>query len=124
LLGACVATTPRYPQDIEVSFAHRDHRVLETPRLDVTYPAELRADALRIARQLDACVAALQERVGPSSAGRVRVALTASSFNNAFVIPRLGGVPPSMVLPLRLNLELFNLFDLGTGNVEGVSCHE
>lgn len=60
--GGCAFVTPRFPQNIQASFARDEMRKLTTESLELYYPAQLRGAALRMASRLEGCVARLQEQ--------------------------------------------------------------
>nr|WP_226994297.1 hypothetical protein [Myxococcus hansupus] len=123
--GGCAFVTPRFPQNIQASFARDEMRKLTTESLELYYPAHLRGAALRMASRLEGCVANLREQTWRKKPrDRVLVYLTSSNFNNAYVVPDYASVPQQMVMPSHLTLELFHLFNLGEVDVGDVACHE
>ncbi len=123
--GGCAFVTPRFPQDIQTSFARDEMRKLTTESLELYYPAQLRGAALRMASRLEGCVARLREQTWRKKRrDRVLVYLTSSNFNNAYVVPDYVSTPQQMVMPAHLTLELFHLFNLGEVDVGDVACHE
>lgn len=126
LLSGCVTVFgPRFPQNVQASFAREEMRQLTTASLELYYPARRRAEALRIAARVEQCVGKLRRlTVDPTDGERLRVFLTTADFNNAYVQPTVPGVPQQMVLPEHVTLELFNWFGLGPGEVADIGCHE
>ncbi|NVI96537.1 hypothetical protein HV824_00160 [Myxococcus sp. AM009] len=123
--GGCAFVTPRFPQNIQASFARDEMRKLTTESLELYYPAQLRGAALRMASRLEGCVARLHEQTWrKKKRDRVLVYLTSSNFNNAYVVPDYASTPQQMVMPSHLTLELFHLFNLGEVDVGDVACHE
>ncbi|GHG75959.1 hypothetical protein [Comamonas sp. JC664] len=123
--GGCAFVTPRFPQNIQASFARDEMRKLTTESLELYYPAHLRGAALRMASRLEGCVTRLREQTWRQKPrDRVLVYLTSSNFNNAYVVPDYASVPQQMVMPSHLTLELFHLFNLGEVDVGDVACHE
>nr|WP_239988921.1 hypothetical protein [Corallococcus macrosporus] len=123
--GGCAFVTPRFPQNIQASFARDEMRKLTTESLELYYPAHLRAEALRMASRLEGCVASLHQQTWrKKQRDRVLVYLTSSNFNNAYVVPDYASTPQQMVMPSHLTLELFHLFNLGEVDVGDVACHE
>nr|WP_237081387.1 hypothetical protein [Myxococcus xanthus] len=123
--SGCAFVTPRFPQNIQASFARDEMRKLTTESLELYYPAQLRGAALRMASRLEGCVARLHEQTWQKKKrDRVLVYLTSSNFNNAYVVPDYASTPQQMVMPSHLTLELFNLFNLGEVDVGDVACHE
>ncbi|MFP2963079.1 hypothetical protein ACLEPN_36290 [Myxococcus sp. 1LA] len=123
--GGCAFVTPRFPQNIQASFARDEMRKLTTESLELYYPAQLRAEALRMASRLEGCVARLNQQTWrKKQRDRVLVYLTSSNFNNAYVVPDYSSTPQQMVMPSHLTLELFHLFNLGEVDVGDVACHE
>lgn len=121
----CAFVTPRFPQNIQASFARDAMRKLTTESLELYYPAHLRAPALRMAARLEGCVARLRGQTwSQDPRGRVLVYLTSSDFNNAYVVPDFASTPQQMVMPVHVTLELFHLFGLGEVDMGDVACHE
>jgi hypothetical protein len=121
----CAFVTPRFPQNIQASFARDEMRKLTTESLELYYPAHLRAPALRMAARLEGCVARLRGQTwSQDPRGRVLVYLTSSDFNNAYVVPDFSSTPQQMVMPVHVTLELFHLFGLGEVDMGDVACHE
>ncbi|WP_323378886.1 hypothetical protein [Pyxidicoccus xibeiensis] len=121
----CAFVTPRFPQNIQASFARDEMRKLTTESLELYYPAHLRGPALRMASRLEGCVARLRGHTWDQKPrARVLVYLTSSDFNNAYVVPDYASTPQQMVMPVNVSLELFHLFGLGEVDIGDVACHE
>ncbi|AGC45074.1 hypothetical protein MYSTI_03768 [Myxococcus stipitatus DSM 14675] len=121
----CASVAPRFPQDIQTSFARDSMRKLTTESLELYYPEHLKGPALRMAARLEGCVARLREdtwRKTPRD--KLLVYLTSADFNNAYVVPDLASTPQQMVMPSHMSLELFHFFGLGEVDVGDVACHE
>ncbi|MBJ6762458.1 hypothetical protein JGU66_16935 [Myxococcaceae bacterium JPH2] len=121
----CAYVTPRFPQNIQASFAREEMRKLTTRSLELYYPEPLRASALRVAARLEGCVERLRgDAWSQTPRQRALIYLTSADFNNAYVVPNLPSIPQQMVLPQHMSLELFNLFGLGETDIGDVACHE
>lgn len=123
-LAGCATIAPRFPPNIQAALARDSMRRLETRSLELYYPADRRAEALRVAARLEACVDRLRARAQGPRDGRLFVVLTSADFNNAYVSRMSPGRPQQMVLPEHVTLELFHWFQLGTGDVADIACHE
>jgi WD40-like Beta Propeller Repeat len=125
LASGCATLSPRFTPAVTASFAHQDVRKLETPSLELYYPAVRRSEALRIADRLESCVAHLRTlTLSKEPRARLVVYLTTAHFDNAYVQPPFVGLPPQMVLASQMTLELFDLFDFGTNGIPDIACHE
>ncbi len=123
--AGCAFVTPRFPQNIQASFAREEMRKLTTSSLELYYPASLKGPALRMAARLEGCVQRLRGQVwSRTERERVLVYLTSSDFNNAYVVPDYASTPQQMVVPVHVTLELFHLFNLGEVDIGDVACHE
>ena len=121
----CAFVTPRFPQNVQASFARDEMHKLTTESLVLYYPAQLRGPALRMASRLEGCVQRLRANTwSRTSRDRVLVYLTSSDFNNAYVVADYASTPQQMVLPVHVTLELFHLFGLGEVDIGDVACHE
>lgn len=121
----CASVAPRFPQDIQTSFARDSMRKMTTESLELYYPEHLRGPALRMAARLEHCVERLREdtwRKTPRD--KLLVYLTSADFNNAYVVPDFASTPQQMVMPAHMTLELFHFFGLGEVDVGDVACHE
>jgi hypothetical protein len=124
-LVGCAFVAPRFPQNIQTSFAREEMRKLTTTSLEVYYPAQLRPEALRIAARVEDCVERLRDLTKDSrKRKRVLVYLTSADFNNAYVMPEFSSIPQQMVMPTRMSLELFNLMGFGLAELGEIGCHE
>jgi len=125
LATGCATLSPRFTPAVTASFAHQDVRKLETPSLELYYPAPRRAEALRVASRLEGCIAHLRTlTLSSEPRARLVVYLTTAHFDNAYVQPPFLGIPPQMVVASQMNLELFDLFDFGTNGIADITCHE
>jgi len=125
LAVGCATVGPRFDPAITASFARTDVRKLETASLELYYPVERRAEALRVADRLETCVAHLRTLVlAPEPRPKLVAYLTTAHFDNAYVQPPFVGLPPQMVLASQMTLELFDLFDFGTNGIPDIACHE
>ena len=126
LLGSgCATLTPRFSQAVTTSFATQPMRKLETARVELYYPEAQRAEAFRLVQRLDQCVELLRrKRVSNTDRPKVVAYLTTANFDNAYVQPQIGGLPPQMVLAHHFTTEFFNLLELGIDEVDDISCHE
>lgn len=123
--AGCAFVTPRFPQNIQASFAREEMRKLTTSSLELYYPASQKGAALRMAARLEGCVQGLRGQTwSDAERGRVLVYLTSSDFNNAYVVPDYASSPQQMVMPVHVTLELFHLFGLGEVDIGDVACHE
>ncbi len=123
--AGCAFVTPRFPQNVQASFARDEMHKLTTESLVLYYPAQLRGSALRMASRLEGCVQRLRGKAwSQSPRERVLVYLTSSDFNNAYVVADYASTPQQMVLPAHVTLELFHLFNLGEVDIGDVACHE
>ena len=125
LAAGCASVTPRFTPAVTASFAHQDVRKLETPSLELYYPAVRRSEALRVANRLEGCIAHLRTlTLSSEPRARLVVYLTTAHFDNAYVQPPFLGLPPQMVVASQMTLELFDLFDFGTNGIADITCHE
>ncbi|MEN9796594.1 MAG: hypothetical protein RL653_290 [Pseudomonadota bacterium] len=116
---------PRFPQDVETGFARGRMRTAETTHVRAYFPEEGRDNAVRTLARLEQCVEELRKKpLREGEREKLQVFFTTSNFNNAYVQPRIAGLPQQMVLPEQLTLELFHLLGLAGGEVGDVSCHE
>ena len=84
LLSGCAFVTPRFPQEVQASFARDEMRKLSTRSLELYYPAHLRPTALRIAARSEDCVERLRgHAVDKRPRARVLAYLPSATFNNA-----------------------------------------
>jgi hypothetical protein len=125
LASGCASVSPLFTQAVSTSFAQQEMRKLETPTLELYYPAVRRSEALRVASRLETCLAHLRTlTLSKEPRARLVVYLTTAHFDNAYVQPPFLGLPPLMLLTSQMNLELFDLFDFGTNGIPDIACHE
>ena len=125
LTSGCAFVAPRFPQNVQASFAQDDMHKLTTRSLELYYPAQLRATALRVAARMEGCVDRLRDDAwSRTERKRVLVYLTSADFNNAYVQSEFASTPQQMVLPQHMTLEQFNLLGLGETDIGDVACHE
>ncbi|MFB1478989.1 hypothetical protein [Corallococcus sp. RDP092CA] len=125
LTSGCAFVAPRFPQNVQASFARDEMHKLTTRSLEVYYPAPLRGTALRVAARMEGCVDRLRaDTWSQAERKRVLVYLTSADFNNAYVQSEFASTPQQMVLPQHMTLEQFNLLGLGETDIGDVACHE
>lgn len=125
LLCACATTSPRFEQQVASTFAQDDMHKLETPELELYYPANYAEEAKRVAARAAECVRLLREHdVDPRERDRALLFLTSANFNNAYVGGQSGGEPLQSLIPLTVTDELFHFYGLGGANAGDVACHE
>lgn len=123
LLTGCLI--PRFPQDVATGFARGRMRTAETANVRAYYPEAGRENVLRTLARMEQCVEALRNKpLREGEREKIQAFFTTSNFNNAYVQPRIAGLPQQMVLPQQLTLELFHLLGLAGGEVGDVACHE
>lgn len=124
LLG-CATATPRFSQELATAFAQDDMRRLETPELEVYYPAAHREAAERVARRAAQCLNRFRlKQPGTERRARALLFLTSANFNNAYVTGQFLGEPLHSVNPLQTSLELLHWYGLPGADAADVSCHE
>ncbi|AFE05427.1 hypothetical protein COCOR_03773 [Corallococcus coralloides DSM 2259] len=125
LTSGCAFVAPRFPQNVQASFARDDMHKLTTQSMELYYPAHLRGTALRVAARMEGCVERLRSDAwSKAERKRVLVYLTSADFNNAYVQSEFASTPQQMVLPQHMTLEQFNLLGLGETDIGDVACHE
>ncbi|RKH67543.1 hypothetical protein D7X96_19355 [Corallococcus interemptor] len=125
LTSGCAFVAPRFPQNVQASFARDEMHKLTTRSLELYYPVHLRATALRMAARMEGCVDRLRtDAWSKAERKRVLVYLTSADFNNAYVQSEFASTPQQMVLPQHMTLEQFNLLGLGETDIGDVACHE
>ncbi|MBN9684932.1 MULTISPECIES: hypothetical protein [unclassified Corallococcus] len=125
LTSGCAFVAPRFPQNVQASFARDDMHKLTTRSMELYYPAHLRGTALRVAARMEGCVERLRSDAwSKAERKRVLVYLTSADFNNAYVQSEFASTPQQMVLPQHMTLEQFNLLGLGETDIGDVACHE
>lgn len=123
-LSGCATVVPRFSQPVQSDFARSEMRVLETPAVQLYYPAPLEAEAHRISARLNACVGLLRAQAHDDRSPPLVVYLTRANFDNAYVQPEVAGYPQQMVIPQHMTLELFNLLGFGSSEIGDIACHE
>lgn len=125
LLSGCASLSPRFTPELAASLAHDEMRKLETPSVELYYPAVNRQGAIRTLTRLEKCLAQLEKLpVGHQKPPKALIYLTTAEYNNAYVLPSVLGYEQYMLLPVHTSLELFNWFELGLTDIGDVSCHE
>ncbi|HLT29442.1 MAG TPA: hypothetical protein VK013_05335, partial [Myxococcaceae bacterium] len=122
-ISGCTTLTTRFPANVSEGFNRGPMRQMETRALRIYYPEERRAEVLRMASRLEACVDLLSEKAGVRRE-KMTIFVTRSNFNNAYVQSLSPGQPQQMVLPEHTTSELFNWFQMGPGEMRNVACHE
>ncbi|MFN7131313.1 MAG: TolB family protein, partial [Myxococcales bacterium] len=121
-LAACTTVRPIFEQDVQASFATQPMRRLETRSLELYYPAHRKEQALRFAADLEACVAQLDANL-VDEPRKLLFYLTESRFNNAYVMPMVGGIEQHAVVPTSDSLQWF--YDVGgSPGPRLTGCHE
>ena len=102
-------------------------RRLETPNLDVYYPAERHDEAVRFAQHVEGCARQLEARplVHNGFASRkLTLILPELTFNNAFTSAMSLGYEPLAVVPTYQTIDAFSL-EMGLPSDAGtIACHE
>ncbi|NBD12046.1 hypothetical protein GTY96_24085 [Corallococcus sp. c25j21] len=125
LTSGCAFVAPRFPQNVQASFARDEMHKLTTRSMELYYPVHLRTTALRVAARMESCVDRLRSDAwSQTERKRVLVYLTSADFNNAYVQSEFASTPQQMVLPQHMTLEQFNLLGLGETDIGDVACHE
>lgn len=125
LLVGCATTSPRFDQELATTFAQDDMHKLETPELELYYPANYGEEAKRVAARAAECIRLLRAHdVDTRARDRVLLFLSSANYNNAYVGGLSGGEPLLSVNPLSVTSEIFHFYGLGGGNAEDVACHE
>ena len=107
------------------AFARDEMRKLETPQVELYYPAKEHDSALRTLRRLEQCLELLRPKaVTQEQRPRVVAYMAATDINNAFVYPEVGGVEQYMILPHHTSLDVFNWYGQGLTGVGDIACHE
>lgn len=121
----CATATPRFSQELATAFAQDDMRRLETPELELYYPAPHREAAELIARRATECLRRFRElQRTERPRDRALLFLTSAAFNNAYVTGQALGEPLHSVNPLQTSLELLHWYGLSGAGPADVSCHE
>jgi hypothetical protein len=125
LTSGCAFVAPRFPQNVQASFARDEMHKLTTRSMELYYPVHLRTTALRVAARMEHCVDRLRtDTWSKDERKKVLVYLTSADFNNAYVQSEFASTPQQMVLPQHMTLEQFNLLGLGETDIGDVACHE
>ena len=128
LLGACVASVqPVIPEDVATALALTPMRRLETPSLEVYYPAGRHDEALRFAEHVEGCARQLRSRTlvhNDIADRRLTLIMPELTFNNAFTSPMALGYEPFAVVPTYQTIDAFSL-EMGLPPAAGtIACHE
>jgi hypothetical protein len=125
LAGCATSTAPRFDQDLATTFAQDDMRRLESPELELYYPAEHKEAALRVAARAAECLRELRARaISPAEPGKALLFLSSANYNNAYVGGQSLGEPLHSVNALSTTSEIFHWYGLGGAEQGDVSCHE
>ncbi|MBL8913534.1 MAG: hypothetical protein JNM17_22735 [Archangium sp.] len=125
LATGCATTAPRFDQELATTFAQDDMHKLETPELELYYPANYADSAKRVAARAAECIRLLRAKdVDRRERDRALLFLTSANYNNAYVGGLTGGEPLISVNTLSQTSELFHFYGLGGANAGDVSCHE
>src|SRR5436309_3029227 len=102
VLASCTGVTQRFPAEVQAAVAHSPMRRLETPRFIIYYPAPRRAEVDRFLAHANRCADLLrfnaQIREGVWG-DKMVVVMPDVAFNNAYVLPDLGGYEAVSVIP-------------------------
>jgi hypothetical protein len=125
VITACASVSPRFEQDIATTFAQDDMRRLQTPDVELYYPAAYGEQAKRVAARATECLRSLRA-LQPTKRdhGRALLFLTSSNVNNAYVGGQQGGEPLHSLNPLSATAEIFHWYGLGTADTGDIACHE
>jgi len=125
VFSSCASLFPRFSAPIATGFARDEMWKLTTSESEIYYPKQHEAEALRIAKQMNACLLALREKTqGHTPTKRMLVFLTSTNFNNAYVAIGYEGELQHTVNPLFLTSETFHWYNMSGGDVSEVVCHE
>lgn len=124
-LAGC-AVQQRFPDDVQASLASTAMRRLETERFIIYYPAHRRAVIDRFLVRAERCASVLREAAliddGPAE-DKMVIAMPEAAFNNAFVLPELGGYEHASVIPVVTTLDLATEFGIPP-DAGVIACHE
>jgi hypothetical protein len=125
LLLACASVSPRFEQDVATTFAQDDMRRLQTPDVELYYPAAYGEQARRVAARATECLRELRA-LQPTKRdhGRALLFLTSSNYNNAYVSGQTGGEPLHSLDPLSATDEIFHWYGLNMADTGDIACHE
>lgn len=125
VLWGCATTSPRFDQDVATSFVQDDMRKLETPDIELYYPAQYQVAARRVAARASECLRALRSRaVTKRHHARALLFITSANFNNAYVSGQYLGEPLLALNPLSFTDELSHWYGLGGAEAGDTACHE
>ena len=122
-LSGCLTTGPRFPTEVQQSFAEHEMRRMETEHLKLYYPEHRREEVEQIAAQLEECLITLEQKTPRvTDWGLVPIFLPEVEFNNAYVA--FGpGLDPHMVIPTFFTASIFG--EMGyTPSPSAIGCHE
>lgn len=126
VLGGCAQATPRFPQDVQTAIATGDMRRLETPDMNLYYPAREREEAMRVASRLEGCLQALRARSridNRASREKKNIVLADLPLNNAYVSPAVLGMEHVGVVATHSTIDLFGLLGIPPDPAT-IGCHE
>ncbi len=126
LTAGCGALPPRFPADVQTALARDAMRRLETAQLIVYYPAPRRALAERLAARVEACAGELRRMArvdNRHSREKMIVVVPELPFNNAYVLPPVGGLEDVAVIPTGDTLDFVTEFGLPP-DPGMTGCHE
>lgn len=124
--AACSAIPPRFPDDVAAALARDPMRRLETDQLVLYYPAARRALAERVAARLEYCAGELRRRAridNRLSREKLIVVVPDAPYNNAYVLPPVGGLEDVAVVPAGDTLDFVTEFGLPP-DAGMTGCHE
>jgi hypothetical protein len=125
LAAACATTSPRFEQEVATTFAEDDMRRLETQNVELYYPADGKAAALRVAARAEQCLLEFRSRQATTRArDKAILFLTSANYNNAYVSGLYGGEPLHSLDPLSATAEIFHWYGLSGADVGDIACHE
>lgn len=125
LLSCAATTAPRFEQDLATTFARDDMHRLQTPELELYYPAEYADAAKRVGARASECLVELRKHgLRQPTSERALLFLTSANFNNAYVGGYTQGEPLHSAIPLSFTSEIFHWYGLGGAEAGDVACHE
>lgn len=121
----CATIAPRFDQEVATTFAQDDMRRLQTPEVELYYPAAYAEAAKQVAARATECLTSLRAHgVAKRDHGRALLFLTSANFNNAYVGGQSYGEPLHSLNPLSVTSELFHWYGLGGADAGDIACHE
>ncbi len=125
VMMGCASVSPRFEQDLATTFAQDDMRRLQTPDVELYYPAAYADQAKRVAARASECLRSLRA-LQPTQRdhGRALLFLTSSNYNNAYVGGQQGGEPLHSLNPLSATDEIFHWYGLNMADTGDIACHE